>query len=426
MSRKLSRRDAIIVTAAAAAGGIALGATRAFAEAMSTTAAPVSDLVRTIHAQTLVIDPHPDIPFDYGTGAHDPKLNGDTKFDIPKARRGGIGAVAIALFVPQGPLTPAGYAAAAAQMRTKLEALRAIAANNPDQVEIALTPDDVLRIHKSGKLAEIISFLNAYPLGEDLSRIDWLYDRGMRIFGFVHAGNNAFADSSRPSSSQAETWHGLSPLGQAAVRRLNDLGVLMDISQLSKKAALQTIAMSRAPVIATHSGVRGLVNNPRNLSDEELAALVAKGGVIAINAFKPYLKAIPRSQLASIKALRAQNNLPETYAYAQEGANLLDPERAEIFTDAISALIPTATIADLVDSIDWAVRRIGIDHVAISSDFNHGGGVSGWEDEGQAINVTAELVKRGYSAADVGKLWGGNVLNVWRAAQAAAIPATTG
>lgn len=426
MSRKLSRRDAIIATAAAAAGSLVTSATSAFAEAMVTAEAPISDLVRTIHAQTLVVDPHLDIPFDYGKGALDPKLDGDTKFDIPKARRGGIGAVAIALYVPQGPLTPAGYAGAATKMRTKLEALRAIAADNPDQVEIALSPDDVIRIHKAGKLAEIVSFLNAYPLGEDLSQIDWLYGKGVRIFGFVHAGNNAFADSSRPSSLQTETWHGLSPLGQAAVRRLNDLGVLLDISQLSKKAALQTIAMSRAPVIATHSGVRSLVNNPRNLSDEELAALVAKGGVIAINAFKPYLKIIPRSQLASVKALRAQNGLPEAYAYAQESANTLDPERAEVFTDAISALIPTANVADLVDSIDWSVRKIGIDHVAISSDFNHGGGVSGWEDESQAINVTAELVKRGYGAADIGKLWGTNVLNVWRAAQAAAVPVRSG
>jgi membrane dipeptidase len=380
--------------------------------------APVTDQVRAIHAKTLVIDPHVDIPFDYGSGALDPKSDGSSQFDLPKAKRGGVGAVAIAAFVPQGSLTPEGYADAKAKLATKLAAIKAIAANNPDQVEIALSPADVERIHGKGKLAEIISFLNAYPLGEDLSGIDDLYKDGVRVFGFVHAGSNAFADSSRPSATD-KVRGGLTPLGLRAVAKLNDLGVLIDISQLTRDGALQAIKASRAPVIATHSGLKSVVANPRNLSDEELLALKAKGGVIAIVAFKPYLKGVPADKLPEVAALRAQYGLSATYAFPQEGSEALESSKRTDFSHAVTDLIPPATVADLIDSVDRAVKLIGIDHVAISSDFNHGGGVVGWSNEGEAINVTAELVKRGYSPAGIGKLWGGNTLRVWKAAQAA-------
>lgn len=417
----LSRRHVIGAVAAALASEFAVQSKGLRARDLLANDAPITDLVKAIHTRALVFDPHVDIPFDFGLGAHDPRLDGDMEFDIPKAKRGGIGALAIALFVPQGAMTPEGYADAMAKLRIKLAAIKSFALGNPEQVEIALRPDAVSRIHKTGKLAVVISFLNAYPLGEDLSLIDWLHSEGMRIFGFVHAGNNAFADSSRPSLIPGETWHGLSPLGRSAVERLNELGVLIDISQLSKPAALETIAISKTPVIASHSGLRSLVNNSRNLSDEELHAMAAKGGVVAINAFKSYLKPIPETSIPAVKALRAQYNLPEIFSFAQEGANALGPDQAEAFTDAISALVPAATVADLVDSVDWAVRQIGIDRVAISSDFNHGGGVIGWANEGQAISVTAELVRRGYGEAEIAKLWGENVMNVWRAAQAEAL-----
>lgn len=418
MSMPINRRH--LVSAAVLAVGWAAGPRPSRADTEASAPAPVTDRVKTIHARTLVFDPHVDVPFDLGLGDHDLRRDGALKFDLPKARRGGLGAAALALYVPQGPLTPDGYAQAMAKLRRKLDGLKALARDNPDQVEIALSPRDVLRIHKAGKLAEVISFLNAYPLGEDLSRIDWLHAQGVRIFGFTHAGNNAFADSSRPSSTPSETWGGLSPLGRSAVDRLNALGVLIDVSQLSKAAALETIGRSRAPVIASHSGLRTRVNNPRNLSDEELDRLAAKGGVVAVNAFKPYLRPIPDEAAPAVEALRGRYGLPIAYAYAQEGANTLSAEQAEAFTDAIAALVPAATVADLVDSVDWAVRRIGIDHVGVSSDFNHGGGVVGWANASEAINVTAELVKRGYGQADIAKLWGGNVLKVWRAAQAAA------
>lgn len=410
--RIVGQPAAVIVIAVLAALSQMAGAQTA-----SIAAAPVTAEVRQIHAKTLVIDPHIDIPFDFGAGVRDPRLDGDMRFDFPKARRGGIGAVAIALYVPQGPLSPEGYANAQGKLDLKLRALKTSVASNRDQMEIALTPDDVLRIRQSGKVAVIMSFLNAYSLGEDLAQIDRLHGEGVRMAGFVHAGNNAFADSSRPSGLPAESWGGLSALGRAAVKRMNELGMLIDISQLSRAAALQTMAASRAPVIASHSGVRSMINHPRNLDDAELKALVSKGGVIAINAYKPYLKAIPAAQLGAVLSIRAAYGLPLSYTYEQEGANRLRSDLASKFSHEIEALVPEATVSDLVDAIDGAVARLGVDHVAISSDFNHGGGVLGWSNEGEAINVTAELVKRGYTITDIEKIWGGNVLRVWRAAQ---------
>lgn len=417
-SLQLSRRSLL----AAGASGVAVLTLASAGHPQTQTLASVSDAVKALHSRLIVIDPHLDVPFDYGTGNHDPKVDGDTQFDLPKARRGGLAAATLAAFVPTGPITPDGFTKAGQQLDAKLDIIHAIADTNPDQAEIALTPDDVLRIHKAGKLAIIVSFLNAYSLGEDLTKIDAVYRRGVRIFGLVWAGNNQFADSSRPSADPGPTNNGLSPLGRDAVKRLNDLGILVDVSQLSKPGVLQSIALSRAPVIATHSGVWGIAAHPRNLSDEELDALKAKKGVIAINAFTAYLKPIPSSSSDQVRAIRAQFGLPESYSYPLEGWAVLPQKTRADFSHAINALLTPATVSDLVDSIDYAVKRIGIDHVAISSDFNHGGGVIGWNNEGEAINVTAELVKRGYSEANIGKLWGGNVLRVWRTAQSAARP----
>jgi len=215
-----------------------------------------------------------------------------------------------------------------------------------------------------------------------LAQIDEWYQRGVRIFGFVHAGHNAWADSSRPSKALGDgpqEHGGLSELGKKGVARLNELGVLIDVSQLSSPAFQQVLSLTKAPVVATHSGVKGIVDNSRNLSDDELALLQKNGGVIQIVAFSNYLRPLPQG------------------------------------TPADSA--PRGTVAQLVQSITYAVKKIGMDHVGIASDFNHGGGVLGWDNEGECQNVTAELLRAGYSERDIAKLWGGNFLRVWGEAQ---------
>ncbi len=337
---------------------------------------------RVIHDRIITFDSHLDLPFDYPGAAK----NGKTQFDLPKADHGKLKGAAFAVFVPQGPRTPEGYQKAAQDADKKLALIKGIAEQNPTRAEIAYSPADVRRIAGQGKFAVVISMLNAYPLGSDLNQLDEWYKHGVRILGFTHAGNNDWADSSRPSKAlmdQPDEHGGLSELGKQGVARMNRLGMLIDVSQLTTPALKQVLSLTKAPVAATHSGLKGIVDSPRNLSDEELDLIKKNGGVVQVVAFGNYLRKAP--------------------AAADEHAP-----------------VEPATVAQLVDSIAYAVKKIGIDHVGISSDFNHGGGVAGWQNEGDAQNVTVELLRRGYSERAIAKLWGGNFLRVWAEAQKAA------
>lgn len=370
-----------------------------------------------IHARALVLDSHVDVPVTL-----DAAVDGDGQVDLPKLERGQVDAAVLAVFVSQGPRTPEGYAKAKSDADAKLAAIRAVAQRNPDRAVLALTANDVEAAAKAGKRAIIVGFLNAYPFGESLEPIDAYYRAGVRSFGFVHAGNNAYADSSRPSGGTKTEWNGLSPLGKAAVGKLNDLGVIIDVSQLTPDGVFQTLKLTRAPVVASHSGVRGVVDAPRNLSDAELDAIKANGGVVQVVAFGPYLVNPGPDFAAKIAPIRAQFGLPVTFAKPADGTEVLSPVQRTDYSHAVNALLPKATVKDLVNSIDYAVKRIGVDHVGIASDFNHGGGVVGWANEGEAANVTAELVRHGYSEADIDKLWGGNWLRVFRKVEAARRP----
>jgi membrane dipeptidase len=243
----------------------------------------------------------------------------------------------------------------------------------------------------------------------------------VRILGFVHAGHNDWADSSRPNANlgnQLAEHTGLSPLGVAGVKRLNELGVLIDVSQLSSPAFKQVLSLTKAPVAATHSGVKGIVDNTRNLSDEELELIKTNGGVAQMVAFSNYVRPIPPEIADQQKTLQAEFG----FQGATAPAGITDAKRKE-YADrnaAILAKVPRGTVPQLVNAIDYAVKKIGVDHVGIASDFNHGGGVTGWDNEGEAVNVTVELLRRGYSEKDIEKLWGGNFLRVWARAQSLA------
>ncbi len=334
---------------------------------------------KVIHDRIIAFDSHLDLPFDYPGAAK----NGKTQFDLPKALHGGLKGAALAVFVPQGPRTPEGYKKAAADADKKYQLIKNVAEQNPDRAAIAYSPADVRRISASGKFAVVISILNAYPLGADLAQLDEWYKRGVRVLGYTHAGNNDWADSSRPSKAlgdKPDEHGGLSELGKQGVARMNDLGMLIDVSQLTTPALKQVLDLTKAPVVATHSGMKAIVDSPRNLSDEELELIKKNGGVVQVVAFGNYLRKAPEAA-------------------------------------AEHAPVEPATVAQLVDSISYAVKKIGIDHVGISSDFNHGGGVTGWQNESEAQNVTVELLRRGYSERQIAKLWGGNFLRVWAQAQ---------
>lgn len=372
------------------------------------------------------LDNHLDIPFEFGTGELDAAKDGPSQFDLPKAEKGHLKGAVIAIFVPQGARTEEGYRSAAEKGRQKLAILKAMAAKYPQRAAIAESPEDLKSIEDSGRFAIVLSILNGQLIGKDLSQIDDWYRQGVRVFGFTHNGNNDLADSSRPNLLRGDKLGehgGLSPLGRDAVKRLNDLGVVIDVSQISGNALAQVLELTRAPVVASHSNARAIIDHPRNLDDEQLLAIKKNGGVVAINAYSSWVRPLPPEAIAKGNAVRRQYGVPEEKTVAgiqpltEAGVKVLEPEQFAQYSKDFHAITGDpayrATLEEYVDQIDYVVKKIGIEHVGISSDFNHGGGVIGWKDVSESANVTAELLSRGYSAEDIAKLWGGNFLQVW-------------
>lgn len=371
-----------------------------------------------IHQRVLVLDSHVDV-LQPGSNPRSFDTDGKSYADLEKLRAGGVDALVYAVAVSTGPRTAEGYAGARAEADAKLAEIRKIAADHPGDVAIALSADEVREIVGQGKVAILIGFLNAYSLGEDVAGFDRLQKEGVRVAGLTHAGNNAFADSSRPQAGAGEEHGGLSPLGKASVARLNDLGVLIDVSQLTPNGVFQTLELSRAPVVATHSAVRALADHTRNLSDAELDAIKARGGVVQVTPFNSYLSPQGPDYPARLKALRAQHGLDPSKSGYQGGDDLPQPARDAFFA-AYRALSPQADVKTYVDHIDYIAKRIGVEHVGIGTDFNHGAGIDGFRNESQAPNVTRELVARGYTEAQIAQIWGGNFLRVLKAAEAGA------
>lgn len=379
-----------------------------------------------IHARALVLDAHadielPDQPSRYA-GA-----DGRSKVEPAKMRAGGVDAVVMAAAVGPGPRNAQGYAAAWAKAQTEIDAVYALA-NDPDNRSVVVTgPDALVAAHDARQSALILGFQNARILGKDVSAIDRLYDRGVRVFALTHMGHNDFADSSRPvfigetGGYEVEAEHGgLSDLGRGAVARINALGGLIDVSQLSRQATLQVLAMTTAPVIASHSNVQALSDVRRNLSDAEIDAIGANGGVIHISAFKGYLFDSNDQVLDQrIRAARRMAGIAEDYDYPFELYWEIDDSTVQsTFISTVSELLGPGSVADMLNHIDYVVQRIGVDHVGIGNDFNHGSGIEGFNDASEALNVTRGLLSRGYSAEQIEAIWGGNFLRVWRQATA--------
>jgi len=375
---------------------------------------------KAIHDRVIAIDTHVDIPFDFGPPAYDMMLPAPgQQVHIPTMIEGGLDVPFLIVYMGQGDRTVAGRAKATAEAFTKFAAIRKVTDElNTDKIELALTAADVRRIIGSGKKAVVIGMENGYAMGTDIRLLDVFHAQGARYFGFVHNGHNDLADSAQPSQPRKEPaaeHNGLSPLGKQAVERLNQVGLMADISHASMKTALDVLALSKAPVIASHSSVKGVYDHARNLSDEVLDALKRNGGVVHIVAFDPYLRAVPREKTEATAALRKSLGLQggdtsklspgQLQAYQTEMAN-------------IEKTWPKAGVSHLADHIDYAVKRIGVDHVGISSDFNGGGGITGWNDAAETINVTLELVRRGYTEEQIAKIWGGNLLRVMEQVEA--------
>jgi membrane dipeptidase len=403
---------------------------------------------KAIHEKAITLDTHVDIGgADYATEKLDPGGPTNRKCDLPKMKAGGLDGAFLAAFVSQRPdLTAAGFKAAYDQAIAGLDAVSRLAKMHPELCELGRSPADVERIAKTGKRVLLTGVENGYPMGDDVANLKAFYDRGARYMTLVHSSHNQLADS---SSARLEPMHnGLSELGKKAVAEMNRLGMMVDLSHASAKSFWDAITISKAPIIESHSGCKAISPSDRNLDDDQLKALAKNGGVIQIVALASYLKAEPAERTAAIQALRtelgmggrgggggrgaggqagqggqARGGTPPTPLTPEQQAEA-DKRRAayQERMKEIDAKYPFqgATIRDFVDHIDYAVKVAGIDHVGVGTDFDGGGGVPGFNDHSEAFNVTLELVKRGYTEQQIVKIWGGNLLRVWRDVEKAA------
>lgn len=387
--------------------------------------APAVQDVAAIHRSALVLDAHADIEIP-GKPSRYAGDDGRSQVAPDKMRAGGMDAVVLAVAVGPGPRDEAGYAQAREIADEKLAAVRALVEDPTNNAVLAKSADDIVQAHEQGQLAIILGFQNARILGTDVEGLDHFYQSGVRVFALTHMGHNDFADSSRPvyigeiSDHEPDAEHGgLSELGRAAIKRINALGGVVDVSQLSRQATLQVLEMTTAPVIASHSNVQALSDVHRNLSDEEIDRIGANAGVIHISAFKGYLFDSNDKELdRTIRAARIVAGIEEDYDYPFELYWEIDDSNVKnTFITTISGLLGPGSIEDMVNHIDYVVARIGVEHVGLGNDFNHGSGIAGFEDAAGAENVTAALVARGYSVGDLEKIWGGNFLRVMRAVQ---------
>jgi membrane dipeptidase len=326
------------------------------------------------HEGILAIDTHVDIPWPAGPS---PFEDGSRCVDLPKLKAGRIGGVCFVAYVPQAARDAAGDLAAVSRARNMLDAIAAMAPADGSGGTLAPTADAIEAAFANGKTAIIPAIENGYAIAKDLSLLDEYAARGVRYITLTHNGHNDLADAAIPRKDlgDAEVEHGgLSELGIAAIRRMNALGILVDISHTSKTTMLQAIGLSRVPVIASHSCIRALCDHPRNLDDEQLEALRATGGLVQITMVSNFLR--PRGRARDL------------------------------------------TVADIADHIDYAVGKMGIDHVGIGTDFDGGGGVSDYRNAAQSPHLTQELAKRGYDHERLAKIWGGNFLRLLRQAEA--------
>lgn len=377
-----------------------------------------------IHQRVITLDTHIDILGTWGTPELDPCGPTDLKVDLPKMMAGGLKVTFPAVYVGQGPRTPAAYAQVKATALDKFAAIHRVAEEMcPDQVEIAYRADDVERIAATGKRVYVAAIENGYVVGTDLSMVKQYYDLGARYITLTHSGHNDIADSSTPREGPAEEWEGLSPFGEEVVKEMNRLGIMVDLSHVSDNTVRDVFALSAAPVIASHSGARALADAPRNLSDELLQGLKANGGVIQMVALASYLKVDPPERTAAIDSLRASLGFADratvrSFTEADRAAYQarMDSVRPqyEARMAEIDAKWPPADLKTFVDHIDHVKSLIGVDHVGVGTDFDGGGGISGFNDASEALNVTVELVRRGYTEEEIAKIWSGNLLRVWR------------
>jgi membrane dipeptidase len=422
---------------------------------------------KAIHERVITLDTHNDIDPENFTRECNYTMRLTTQVNLPKMKEGGLDVSFMIVYVGQqnppqvaDALQPAGYDRAYQAALAKFNAVHHLTEDiAPNEIELAVTAADVTRIAKSGKKVAVIGIENGYPIGTDINRVKEFWQRGGRYMSLAHNGHSQLADSHTGEADNVWRWGGLSPLGRQVIQEMNKWGIMVDVSHPSKGAMMQMIGLTKAPVIASHSGLRKFANISRNMDDEQLTAMKTNGGVIQMVGLSGFVKSDPPERGAAVNVLRQEFSLPggrgggggggggragrgaastpagprcpvegSTPAPAAGGGGgrgatagieTLSGDRRAEFERRLGEIdrkwppVGRANVKDFVDEIDYAVKLIGIDHVGISSDFDGGGGIEGWNSAADTFNVTLELVRRGYTEEQIGKIWSGNLLRVW-------------
>lgn len=391
-----------------------------------------------IHEKVITLDTHVDINIKNFTDSINYKQDLSAQVTLPKMKAGGLDVAWFIVYTGQDTLSAEGFDKAYDNAISKFDAIHRLVEDiAPNEIELALTSDDVRRIDASGKKVAMIGIENGYPIGMDINRVEEFYNRGGRYMSLAHNGHSQLSDSHTGEAKDEWLHNGLSELGIEVIKEMNRVGMMIDVSHPSKDAMIQMIELSKAPIIASHSAARAVSDESRNLDDEQLKLLKENGGVVQTVALDSYVnKEKVKAREAELQklALKVADSLDVKWYTSREEVMALNNEEQDAFFEyyrkvmdlankkagTIDGFPPAPDVPDFVDHIDYMVEKIGIQHVGISSDFDGGGGIEGWNDASETFNVTLELVKRGYTEDEITMLWSGNLLRVLDEVQAVA------
>lgn len=380
-----------------------------------------------IHKKVMTLDTHVDINVANFTDSINYTQKLKNQVNLPNMEEGGLDIAFFIVYTGQGDLTEEGYDKAYKNAMSKFNAIHKLTKEiAPERIGLAVNSKEAREIYASGKKVAMIGVENAYPLGTDVSRVKEFYDLGARYMSLSHNGHSQLCDSNTGEKDNVWLHNGVSDLGKEVIKEMNKWGIMIDVSHPSKKSMKDMIALSKAPIIASHSSARALCNHSRNLDDEQLQWMKENGGVVQTVAFSSYVNTekdkIYKEELNKVIKELAVAKGEEMMTWAE--ARKLSSEKRDAFIATYRKLsaeakekmkssdVTPVNVSDFVDHIDYLISKIGIDHVGISSDFDGGGGVDGWNDASETLNVTLELVKRGYTEAQIAQLWNGNLLRV--------------
>lgn len=364
------------------------------------------------HRELLTLDAHLDTPmhFERAEWSFGDRHAGSglVQVDLPRMRTGALDGGFFAIYTPQGPLTANGYAEALRSAQKRSDAIDAVLQHFSNKIALARSADEVEQITDEGRLAALKSMENSYPLGEDLARLADFYRRGVRLAGPVHASNNQFADS----ATDSPVWNGLSPLGREWAAEMNRLGIVIDASHASDDAFDQMLALSKTPLLLSHSGAQRIFDHPRNLDDNRIRKLTAAGGAICVTT-------------AFLSPMNLTEEWAELFAQLEHIGDISPKEQAEMTARwrALRERDPLwkADFDDFMRALLHVIDVAGVNHTCIGADWDGGGGIDGLADISDLPRITEGLRASGYSSAEIEKIWSGNILRILRAAETQAV-----